>query len=137
MKQIFFKHLTDTGLVFNKYELEKRIILERYSYDTEDNAQKVVAIIGTTQQFRFTLLSSHSHLLRIKSIYSRLGFRNISTISAEGLFYENCIKSYIGYITSYNIVRIALFEILLYILTQFVSGRKWIRRETIKRIFHK
>lgn len=137
MRKIFLKYILEKYPAFDIKELESRIILERNSYDTEDNAQKVVAIIGIKQSFHFTLLSSLSHLPRIRSIYSRLGFRNITTVSAERLFYENRIKSYCEYLISYDILRTALFEIPLYVLTQFVSGRKWIRRETIKRIFHK
>jgi len=133
MRTIFLKHIFDAYPAIDTRELETRIILERDSYDTEDNAQKVVAIIGIEKIFHFTLLSSLSHLPRIRSIYFRLGFRNITTISAERLFYENRIKSYFWYIISYDILRAAFLEIPLYILTQFVFGRKLIRSKTIKR----
>lgn len=137
MRKIFFKYICERYPTLDTTELESRVILERESYDTEDNAQKVSAIRGISKSFHFTLLSSLSHLPRIRSIYSRLGFHNISTISAERLFYENRIRSYCEYIFSYGILRAALFEIPLYILTQFVSGRKWIRSKTIKRTVYK
>lgn len=138
MRTIFLKGIHMFVPKHDTRSLEKYILLEESSYDTESNAQSVLRILWISKKSHLTLLSSLSHLPRIESIYSRLGFRSIQTISAEWIFYDSnfwLYKVYIlQYLSSYANIRTAWIELSLYILTQFVLGRRWIRSKTQWRI---
>ena len=138
MKDIFLNKMVLSFPLLDTLKLQKRIFLEQESYDTESNAQKVLVLIGSPLKKTFTLLSSFSHLPRIKSIYSRLGFTGVNTLSAEGLFFGSKTQKHrdfiFDYVTSYHVIRSAMLEIPLYFLTQFPLGRKWIHSKTKTRI---
>ncbi len=123
---------------FNKEELEKKISLEEDSCDTEENAERVGHIESVGKDTSLRLLSSASHLPRIWSIYKRLGFQNISTISAEWIFWDTHKRRYQDYIKKYlpskPVLRAGLFEVPLFFLTQFKKGREFIRSKTEGRI---
>ena len=84
MKTIFLEQLQK--LIGNEYDersLDVLIQLEENSYNTESNAKGIQEISGVERSTPLMLLSSLSHLPRIRSIYERIGFQNVSTISAE------------------------------------------------------
>lgn len=138
MRDIFLNKMILSFPLLDALKLQKKILLEQESYDTESNAQKVLLLVGSPLKKTFTLLSSFSHLPRIKSIYSRLGFTHVTTLSAEGLFFgTNIVKHQdfiFRYIISYHVIRSAIIEVPLYFLTQFVFWRRWIHSKTKTRI---
>lgn len=139
MQQIFIARIKLLVPNLDIDELNTRIFLEKSSCDTEANASEVKSKLWTDEtDSTFTLLSSLSHLPRVYSIYKRIWFSQIKTVSAEWIFYKTWKEQYRKYFRRYmaskNAIRASILEIPLFFLTQFEWWRKWIRSKTQSRI---
>lgn len=120
------------------------MLLEENSCDTLDNAEKSTKLLEWESKYiDITLLSSLSHLPRIAKLYKSLGWKNVKTISAEAVFYDESglhktderYKKYIKkYISRPRVFYRWLQELILY---PFVGSRlvqNLIRKRTQQRI---